>query len=267
MTDLTNDPASRAAHGDPVIDATKIPPPLEERAHWGRRTAAWLLQFALFVVVVSGTLMFLDGSVPDSDAEFTVLDPVGPVFMLLITVGATLIWPGQTLGMRVVGIKVVGEDGEPLSFGRAVVRFVACSVIFLIPVLMLVEWLTPLGQGRRSLRDRMAKTWVVRDEHHAIPRWVPVALAVGSLVLVAGSMVASWNSVGDEDRDEFVTWCRDAGGGTAAECGCHYDWVMDRFADEPASVASLMDEDGIFRKDAYAKVGVVTGVCKKGPDR
>lgn len=67
---------------------------------------------------------------------------------------------GQTPGKKLVGLAVVGENGEEIGYGRAFLRWVACLLALL-----------PLGLGllmalfhprRRGLHDLLAGTCVVR---------------------------------------------------------------------------------------------------------
>jgi uncharacterized RDD family membrane protein YckC len=68
---------------------------------------------------------------------------------------------GATLGKRMVGIRVVGEDGEHLTFGAAVVRnllrLVDCLFFYLVGAIFALT--SPRGQ---RLGDRAAHTLVVR---------------------------------------------------------------------------------------------------------
>jgi uncharacterized RDD family membrane protein YckC len=69
---------------------------------------------------------------------------------------------GATLGKRMVGIRVVGEDGEHVTFGAAVVR----NLLRLVDALFfyLVGFLFAIVSTRRQrLGDRAAHTIVVRS--------------------------------------------------------------------------------------------------------
>jgi uncharacterized RDD family membrane protein YckC len=68
---------------------------------------------------------------------------------------------GATLGKRMVGIRVIGEDGEQLTFGAAVIRnvlrLVDCLFFYLVGAIFALT--SPRGQ---RLGDRAAHTLVVR---------------------------------------------------------------------------------------------------------
>ena len=69
---------------------------------------------------------------------------------------------GATLGKRMVGIRVVGEDGEPITFAAAVVRNLLRLVDALFFYLVGVLFAATSTRGQR-LGDRAAHTVVVRS--------------------------------------------------------------------------------------------------------
>lgn len=73
---------------------------------------------------------------------------------------------GQTIGKRLVGLRIVRTDGSRASLGRLFwIRSVLPGVIAMIPILGWVFELFDLGmifgEERRTLHDRMADTIVV----------------------------------------------------------------------------------------------------------
>lgn len=70
---------------------------------------------------------------------------------------------GRTIGMEVLGIRVVGSAGEPVSAGRLAIRW-ALLVVDLLPGFGLVGLVAMLVTRRRQrLGDLAARTVVVRD--------------------------------------------------------------------------------------------------------
>ena len=67
---------------------------------------------------------------------------------------------GQTLGMRAWRIRVVAQDGAPLSWPRAVLRL-AAGMLALLP-LGLGLWWGIFDAQRRGWHDRLTSTRVVR---------------------------------------------------------------------------------------------------------
>ncbi len=69
---------------------------------------------------------------------------------------------GQTIGKQVVGIRVVHESGEPMTFGRGILReFVGKSILGAIPLYSLIDSLFPLWDGRKqAIHDKIGSTTV-----------------------------------------------------------------------------------------------------------
>jgi uncharacterized RDD family membrane protein YckC len=78
---------------------------------------------------------------------------------------------GQTLGMRAWRIRVVAQDGTPLSWPRAVLRF-AAGVLALLP-LGLGLWWGIFDAQRRGWHDRLTSTRVVRVPSLAVTSPAP----------------------------------------------------------------------------------------------
>lgn len=79
---------------------------------------------------------------------------------------------GKTLGMAVLGIRVVATDGDPITPKQAVIRTLALPLSFVILGLGFIGIL--LNKDRHALHDRLAKTVVVYswDARAARLRWL-----------------------------------------------------------------------------------------------
>lgn len=67
---------------------------------------------------------------------------------------------GQTPGKMALGLHVISADGQPVSWGKAVIRYVGYIIsafILLIGFIMIA-----FDEQRRGLHDRIAKTLVVK---------------------------------------------------------------------------------------------------------
>jgi uncharacterized RDD family membrane protein YckC len=84
---------------------------------------------------------------------------LGLVLWLWLYYGYSWSVSGQTLGMAVVGIRVVRRDGAPLRFRQAFVRPPALALSFLTGFLGFVG--VVVGRERRALHDVVAGTAVV----------------------------------------------------------------------------------------------------------
>lgn len=79
---------------------------------------------------------------------------------------------GKTLGMAVLGIRVVATDGDPIGPRQAVVRTITLPLSFLLFGLGFIGIL--LNKDRHALHDRLARTVVVYswDARAARLRWL-----------------------------------------------------------------------------------------------
>lgn len=75
----------------------------------------------------------------------------------------TLLWSaigrGQTLGMRLLRLRVVGADGRPIGFGASVVRWLGLLISAAVVLLGLV-WVA-FDPRKQGWHDKMAGTFVV----------------------------------------------------------------------------------------------------------
>jgi uncharacterized RDD family membrane protein YckC len=144
-----------------------------ERAGRGTRLAAAVLDGIIAVAVtylplfLTGALK-LDGTTPD----FSALMGVGGAIALvgfIAWIGVT--WylvkrNGQTIGKKLLGIRVVRSSGSPASVARIFwLRNIVNGIPGAIPVLgilyVLVDHLLIFGEPRQCLHDRIADTTVV----------------------------------------------------------------------------------------------------------
>ncbi|MGH2804702.1 MAG: RDD family protein, partial [Thermoleophilaceae bacterium] len=154
-------------------------------AGWGSRVGATIVDGViifipaaiLFFVLVAGAIG-LTGD--DSDVSVGVVIGSLILWFLIVAAIALLYAPatmarqgaanGQTLGKQMLGIRVVRDGGERMTFGWAALREVvvkglavgiASSIIPFIPYLLDVLW--PLWDDQnRALHDMAVQTHVVR---------------------------------------------------------------------------------------------------------
>jgi len=79
---------------------------------------------------------------------------------------------GKTMGMALLGIRVVATDGDPITPKQAVIRTLTLPLSFLLMGLGFIGIL--LNKDRHALHDRLAKTVVVYswDARAARLRWL-----------------------------------------------------------------------------------------------
>jgi uncharacterized RDD family membrane protein YckC len=69
---------------------------------------------------------------------------------------------GQTPGKMALGIKVIGADGTPVGWGKALLRYVGYIISGLVLALGFI-WIA-FDARRQGWHDKIAKTYVVRKE-------------------------------------------------------------------------------------------------------
>jgi uncharacterized RDD family membrane protein YckC len=153
-------------------------------ASWGTRLGAWLIDWLvllvpaviLFVLIVGGAV----GITGDDDASTVAVIGTIVLYALLMAIVVLLYAPllmarqgarnGQTWGKQALDIRVVRDNGLPMSFGWAALREVvvknlavnvASSIIPFIPWFLNYFW--PLWDDQnRALHDMAVQTHVVR---------------------------------------------------------------------------------------------------------
>ncbi len=69
---------------------------------------------------------------------------------------------GQTLGMRVLNLKVVRTDGSALSYTQAFIRYIGL-IIASIPLLIGLIW-AAFDANKQGWHDKIADTYVVKTK-------------------------------------------------------------------------------------------------------
>lgn len=117
---------------------------------------------------------------------------------------------GQTLAKQWLGLRVVRDDGGPVSVGRAVVREPVGTVLLsVVPLYSLIDGLmVPLDRRRRALHDHIASTLVtVADTGPApFPAAAGRAASLGTAAAAASGSVA-----GAPDLAPGAGWYADPG--------------------------------------------------------
>jgi uncharacterized RDD family membrane protein YckC len=134
----------------------------------GRRVIAAVIDAVLILVllVVVAKTLGDEGATRRSIWAETQGSPRTVFFLLTFAyfLVTELVW-AQTLGKRVMKIRVVGEDGGKLGIGPALIRNVV-RFVDAFPALYIVGGITLFATGERRARlgDLAAKTKVVADD-------------------------------------------------------------------------------------------------------
>jgi len=167
-----------------------------EKAGWWRRFWAYALDW-LILGLVEASLSWI---------VFPLIgDTVGTVLVLAIT-ALYFVWPysrgGQTLGKKVLGIRVVAIDGSPLNWRRGILRTVGY-----VPSMSVVGYLWSIwDRDKQAWHDKLAGTTVVREWEQGVAiaspeeawrrqkRWL-LGLGLPSLVVAVGGAAFFWSLI------------------------------------------------------------------------
>ena len=128
-----------------------------EFAGRGTRLGAIILDVIIFGVMVYGPLFATEGR---NGINFTAF--VGFIVCLVINF-RLLSRNGQSIGKKLLNIKVVRTDGSRASLARVFwVRNVLNGVLGVVPLYAIVDFLFIFGEARRCLHDRLADTIVIK---------------------------------------------------------------------------------------------------------
>lgn len=144
-----------------VSEAGTSAPMAEIRlASWGRRAAAFLLDWLLLISVFVATSVLASATAGGLEAVWGLEILFLPSLYQWLMVGA---W-GQTLGKMALRVRVVrGEDAGPVGYPRALGRVASALALgfFVLPLLLAYLW--PLWDKRnQTLYDKIVNTIVVR---------------------------------------------------------------------------------------------------------
>ena len=155
----------------------------------GSRGAAAIVDTALQMLALVVVGLGLLGLVALTRSATTVAIVVGVLALTLVTLGYfplfEILWNGQTPGKRLVGVRVVRENGYPIRPADAVIRNVV-RILDGLPVLYAIGVITMLLNSRsKRLGDFAAGTLVVREGVRS-----PARFAVGAEAAFADSVIA-----------------------------------------------------------------------------
>ncbi len=123
-------------------------------ADWQTRSLAFLIDLILFITLFYGL-----------GATYHFWGVFLSMIYILFRDG---LFSGQSIGKKVMGIRVVHSDGRPISFVDSSFRNVLFLIPYLFPLGLAIETVALFrSPERRRLGDRIAGTRVVRKE--AIP--------------------------------------------------------------------------------------------------
>jgi uncharacterized RDD family membrane protein YckC len=134
--------------------------------------------------------------------------PFGPLLFGLLLVLSVLYYviawarTGQTVGMSLIGLKVIAKDGSQVGFGKAILRYIGYIVSGLV---LSIGFLWIVFDGKRQgWHDKIAGTYVIREEDsYLVPKgaslvpetkgtaWAWVLVWLAFLILLPGALLGS----------------------------------------------------------------------------
>jgi len=139
----------------------------------GRRAVALMVDnlllslpliIGVIVLLVGNTLTAQQLSEEAAGGIFAVqiLVSVGFLFLGIVYEGVMLSRRGQTVGKKMLGIKVVTPEGNDLTTKQAWMRSVVRNAFGLLSCLGFIDYLVAFGRERTCIHDQVAQTRVVR---------------------------------------------------------------------------------------------------------
>jgi len=141
------------------------PPERDDTDVIGPRIAAQIADqiLVLFIAIFAGVFLGAVGSVAGGEAG----SAIALLGILGFAVGYTFLleglWDGQTLGKKLLGIKVVKEDGSECDIGasllRNLLRIIDGLFYYAVGFIFMAS-----SDKRQRIGDKLANTVVVREE-------------------------------------------------------------------------------------------------------
>ena len=129
----------------------------------GAKVGFWIRFVAIFIdgillgIVTSILNLALNGNVQGRGGLQTLLGVLYYTYFW----SSSSPWPGQTLGNKALGIRVVRTDGSDLSITQALIRYVGL-VISIICLFTGVIW-AAFDPNKQGWHDKIAGTYVVKS--------------------------------------------------------------------------------------------------------
>ena len=141
------------SNGDPVVTGAESLTPANQPAPKGRRIASNINDLVLVPVLLGVAIGLMIIPIPTEWIRTTILISVNVLWLLFRDL---VFSPGR----KMVGLVVVGEEGQKITFAQAFIRNILIMIPFVLVVGYPVELIFVLTKGCR-LSDKWARTKVV----------------------------------------------------------------------------------------------------------
>jgi uncharacterized RDD family membrane protein YckC len=150
--------------GQPISPVNEI-----ETRVTGRRVVQYIIDAIIFSIIASVVSWALNRGTGGVHAVLVLVLVVVDVIWYLLY---WALWPdrrgGQTIGMQVMGIRVISSSGGPASFAQLAVRSIL--LVLFTPLSLVVGFIVMMcSRYRQRTGDHMARTMVVRAHVQPMP--------------------------------------------------------------------------------------------------
>ncbi len=165
------------ARSEPLAAPVEIPSEAAAEIRYGgffRRLAAFIIDFLaiLLLSALMGVMAYIGYKVGlAAHGRFVSWDNATPL-MVLLTVGWIILaaayfvvfhgMDGKTIGKWLFGLRVVGLTQQPISYRRALLRWVGMLGLGCASIGLSLLWILWSGE-KRAWHDYLARTWVIRN--------------------------------------------------------------------------------------------------------
>lgn len=83
-------------------------------------------------------------------------------FIAIITITLWVVWSGQSIGKKLLNIKIVDDNYNEIGIGKAVIRYIGYIVSTI--TMFLGYAIVPFRKDKKALHDLMASTYVIHTD-------------------------------------------------------------------------------------------------------
>ncbi|AZB41576.1 RDD family protein [Bacillus sp. FJAT-42376] len=128
------------------------------------RFGAYLIDGVIFLIIFGIPSFLLIGGDPAANTAIRLF--IGTLSALYVILMPTTKWQG-TIGKKLLGLKIVDENGGRLTAGRAVLRYIGQIISALVLYIGFI--MAAFTNRKRALHDMMAHTYVVKSRTESYP--------------------------------------------------------------------------------------------------
>lgn len=248
---------ARAARADAALRSP------DELASWGYRVGGFVVDSGAAVAVALAAGLALDAGGAPVATRDTIIGIAVVAAWLAVTAVTSQFTAGQSLGKWIGGMRVIKNgSGSPVGFGWSFVRDTVCRLIYLVPLVWLIDSLFPLGERRESLRDKMVGTRVERTASYPRRAGVLAVAALASLALWVGGAYAlnASEDYSSADRETFIANCASEGV-SELQCACMYEYIAERVSYDDYREADATDDEDAWPRSVRSAMNDAVDVC------